>query len=231
MKISLSSLSLAVPLFVGASIGVASSAQAALIVGDAQFVGVQDVAFNRVQLDFGSNGIGIDGDLNVTSATGDFAGVTAGFIKDLVSPVPLPNLITVGPFAAPVASFLSFVGTPITFDLQTVTRNLSPGAITFVLEGTLKANGLVGKDDTPFSFSILTSNPSGFPTNLSQANLNAFFGTGNPGKDGVASFSGVVTGSNRVPEPMTILGSTAAIASIAAMKRKKRAEKLATASV
>jgi hypothetical protein len=84
-----------------------------------------------------------------------------------------------------------------------------------------------------FALSVLTGQP-GAPlcaaTACTDAEAQAFFAS--PASTGFTTISGglVAGGARKIPEPMTMLGSGLAIASIAALKRKKKSNALKLAT-
>jgi hypothetical protein len=247
MKMRLSFLALAMPAAAGLVMATSTASNAAALTGNVQLSGA-GVNFTPNSLDFtdGSNNGGAGIFTNVFG-TGDLSiltGTTAA-IKDLAGS-PFSNsladeTINLAALGASVNKFITFSGPGpapniIDFRLTRLRRVVETGRVSFFLDGFLRNNGAIpGKDNTNvvFDVSVLTGQP-GAPlcaaTACTDAEATAFFASS--ASTGFTGISGaLVAGSARkIPEPMTMLGSGLAIASIAALKRKKKSNALKLAT-
>lgn len=237
MKMRLSFLALAMPAAAGLVMATSTASNAAALTGNIQ-LGNGGVFFSPTALDF--TGVpnvvtpspGTAGTFSTVFGTGDFSilnGLTAS-IKDLLGPSPFSNTLadeTVS-LGSGINKFITFSGSPIDFRLTSLGRILEDGRVTFLLGGFIRNNGAIaGKDNTNvvFDLSSLTGQP-GAPDCAAKvctdAEAVAFFAS--PASTGFTTISGGLAagGGRKIPEPMTLLGSGLAMASIAALKRKKK---------
>jgi hypothetical protein len=244
MKMRLSFLALAMPAAAGLVMATSTASNAAALTGNIQLSGA-GVNFTPTALDFtDGNNTGGAGVFTNVFGTGDFSiltGTTAA-IKDLAGS-PFSNLLadeTVS-LGSGINKFIAFSGPGpapniIDFRLTGLRRVVETGRVSFFLDGFLRNNGAVpGKDNTnvEFALSVLTGQP-GAPlcaaTACTDAEATAFFASS--ASTGFTGISGglVAGGARKIPEPMTMLGSGLAIASIAALKRKKKSNALKLAT-
>jgi hypothetical protein len=236
MKMRLSFLALAIPAAVGIVMSNSRASDAAVLTplaGEFEISGV--VSYTANSLDFTPTG-GATGTFTVPVSTLDFASIplTTGTIKDLPFS-PFSNLLADETQSVDIKKFLTFDGTTLDFRLLQVRRVLTQGTVGFFLDGYLRNNGAVaGKSNTnvDFGFSLITSQAALTCAQVQCDNdeAKAFFTSA--ASTATKSYSGTIVASTarKIPEPMTMLGSGLAIASIAALKRKKKSNALKLAT-
>jgi len=211
--------------------GLATTADAAIITGVLSINGSVRVTGNS--LDFGQNGIGVDGPFNATNGTDYFSGyaspgiLSVGDLRDLTVPAGAINIpafleLFAGPRAGLIVNATQLLpggGPPCPPGASTgasctafagspllITRAQNGGSsVTMVING----NAVNGADTANFVTGIFTAQ-----TNLTPEQLLAAVGPGGPGFVD-ASYSAEFTfANNTVPEPASVTTAVAGLALI-----------------